>query len=933
MPGKDGDVIVEPKNLFSDPLKKQGPIPARKVPAPDAPLKKHVAANQRAGIGKIEADAARAMPRNIEDLHLGPPDLAALALVEQPVGLEWLDVDLEPVPPKKTGVGDHRGGLRVVGNFAAMAALDFGGVGDVVEMPVRQQEPVDLLPRKPLVGTLGSVKKQVSSGRFEEKGVRVERSPGKRFEPIGCHVVRWCMTTFDFSADLCKVFGASMRIFSRRGVVTALFAALASAQAPSAAASSPDSGQVALAVARWLEQAHYSRQKLDDAMSAKLLTTYLELLDYNRLYFTQEDVREFQEKFGSSLDDAIFRGDLAPAHEIFSRFKQRVEERSAENKKLAQKKYDFARKESVQLNRQKAAWPKDQAEADALWKDRVEAELLQEHLNEHQLRPPEQTVIKRYDQALRNVREMEPDDVVNSFLSALAQTYDPHSEYMSPEEMENFNISMKLSLVGVGAVLRSDDGFARIMEVVPGGPADRDGRLKENDRIAAVAQGDGEFEDVVDMKLDKVVEKIRGKKGSLVRLQVIPGDAADPSKRQIVEITRDVVKLKDAEAKAEVLDVKGAGGKTTRIGWITLPSFYANMGGDGPAKSTTEDVAAILGRLKQEGIEGLVIDLRKDGGGSLEEAINLTGLFIPKGPVVQSKDPNGKITVSSDTNPGIAYSGPMVVVMNRLSASASEIFAAALQDYGRAVIVGDERSFGKGTVQTVLDIGRVMPFFSLGAADAGALKMTIQKFYRVKGGSTQLKGVESDIILPSRTDNIEIGEGSLKNRLEYDEVAPVRITESPTPLFLEELRANSKARVLADPEFLYVSEDMNRLRERIASNQISLNEQERRAELGEDKSRRETRKKERAERGPLVDAEVWQLTLDDVRSKREKLETVAYEREREKRYAEDPEEAEAEKRDGPQPPEPDPIRNETLRIIEDLITLTRQNKTASVGGN
>ncbi|MEI6279777.1 MAG: carboxy terminal-processing peptidase [Verrucomicrobiae bacterium] len=703
---------------------------------------------------------------------------------------------------------------------------------------------------------------------------------------------------------------------------------------PLAAAGAPDSGQVALAVARWLEQAHYSRQKLDEAMSQKLLMTYIESidLDYNRMYFTRADVEEFQNKYGNNLAEYIFRGDLSPAQEIYARFRQRVEDRVASNKKLAQKKYDFSRTETVQVNRQKASWPNDMAEADKLWKDRVEAELLQEHLNEFPLRPPEQTVTKRYDQALRNVRETDSDDVVNSFLTALAQTYDPHSEYMSKEESENFDIQMKLSLVGVGAVLRSDDGFARVMELVPGGPADLDGRLKENDRIASVAQGNGEFEDVVDMKLDKVVERIRGKKGSVVRLQVIPGDATDPSKRQIIEITRDVVKLKDSEAKAEVLDVEGADGKKTRIGWITLPLFYANMNGGGPAKSTTEDVAALLGRLKQEDIQGLVMDLRKDGGGSLEEAINLTGLFISKGPVVQAKDPNGKITVSSDTNPGIAYNGPMVVVMNRLSASASEIFAAALQDYGRAVIVGDERSFGKGTVQTVLDIGRVMPFFSLGAADAGRLKMTIQKFYRVLGGSTQLKGVESDVVLPSRTDNVEIGEGSLKNRLEYDEVAPVKITPCPSPLFLDDLRANSRARIASDPEFLYVSEDMKRLRERIEANTVSLNEKARRKELAEDKARKEERKKERAERGPLIHAQVWQLTLDDIRSNREKLEPVAYERERDKLHLYDPDEVAAEKREGPKPPEPDPVRNETLRIVEDLINLTKQNQTASVIG-
>jgi carboxyl-terminal processing protease len=740
------------------------------------------------------------------------------------------------------------------------------------------------------------------------------------------------MRKFDFSAGICKVFAAPMRKIFLYGLV---FVHAAAAFLHSARAASVDSGQVAISVARMLEQVHYSRQKLDDAMSEKLLMTFLESpnLDYNRMYFTQADIDEFRAKYATTLDELTNKGDLSPAHEIFARFRQRVEDRVAGNKKLAAKKYQFNRDATFQLNRQKEPWPKDMAEADRLWKDRVEAELLQEHLNEFQLRPPEQTVTKRYEQALRNVREMDDGDVVNAFLTALAQAYDPHSEYLSKEESDNFDISMKLSLVGVGAVLRSDDGFARVMEVVPGGPADRDGRLKESDRIAAVAQGDGEFEDVVDMKLDKVVEKIRGKKGTLVRLQVIPGDATDPSKSQIIEITRDVVKLKDSEAKAEVLDVEGADGKTTRIGWITLPLFYANMNGSGPAKSTTEDVAALIGRLRQEGIQGLVMDLRKDGGGSLEEAINLTGLFIPRGPVVQAKDANGKISVSSDTNPGVSYTGPMVVVMNRLSASASEIFAAALQDYGRAVIVGDERSFGKGTVQTVLDIGKVMPFFSLGAADAGRLKMTIQKFYRVHGGSTQLNGVESDVVLPSRTDNAEIGEGSLKNRMDYDEAAPVKITPWPESLHLDELRAKSAARIAADPEFLYVSEDMKRLRERMETNAISLNEKVRRKELADDKARKESRKAERAERGPIIRAEVRQLTLDDVRSRRETLETVAYEREREKTRHYDPEEAEAEKREGPQPPEPDPVRNETLRIIGDLINLTRQTKTAAASAD
>jgi carboxyl-terminal processing protease len=662
-------------------------------------------------------------------------------------------------------------------------------------------------------------------------------------------------------------------------------------------------------------------------MSARFLQTYLTTLDYNKLYFTQKDVDDFEHRYASTLGDSVLRGDLGPAREIFARFKQRVEDRVAKNKKLTQKKYTFDSDRTVEINRQNAPWPKNQEEADRIWQDRIEAELLKEELADLKLRPPAETITRRYDQVLRNVREMEEDDVVKTFLSALAQTYDPHSEYLSPSDLENFQISMKLSLVGVGAVLSSEDGYAKVKEVVPGGPADRDGRLAVNDRIAAVAQGEAEFEDVVDMKLDKVVEKIRGKKGTLVRLLVIPSDATDPSKRKIVEIRRDEVKLKDQEAKAEVLDLDGQSGNPVRVGWITLPSFYANMENRGTPKSTTEDVAALISRLKREGIQGLVIDLRRDGGGSLEEAINLTGLFIPRGPVVQAKDSNGKITVSQDTNPELVYNGPLIVLVNRLSASASEIFAAALQDYGRAVIVGDERSFGKGTVQTVLDLGRLMSPFSLSTSDAGALKLTIQKFYRVRGGSTQLKGVESDIVLPSLTDNSEIGEGSLKNRLAYDEVAPVKIVDSmaATPLFLDELRARSAQRIVSDPEFRYTIEDMSRVREKIKENVMSLNEKARRKELADDKKRKELREKERQSRGPALNVQAFELTLDDLSAP--KLRAVAFDRKQENHMFEAPDEDDDGKKEGP---EPDAIRNEALRIMRDLVNLGNQTKTASI---
>jgi len=706
----------------------------------------------------------------------------------------------------------------------------------------------------------------------------------------------------------------------------ALLVALIGVCAPAPVRAEADLDKVAVSVARLLEQGHYSRKKLDNVMSAALLGRYLDDLDPNKLFFTQGDVDEFSAKYRNALDDAILSGDLGPAREIFGRYKERVTARVAKNKELAKKKYTYDTKETIALNREKAPWPANDAEADALWAQRVEAELLQETLNEHAVDPPVKVITRRQDQLLRNINEMDDESIVTGFLGALARTYDPHSEYLSASDLENFEIQMSLSLVGVGAVLQSEDGYAKVKEVVPGGPADRDGRLTVNDRIAAVAQGDDEFEDVVDMKLDKVVEKIRGKKGTTVRLQVIPGDATDPSKRKIIAIKRDKVELKDQEASAEIIDMNGPDGKPLRVGWIELPSFYSDFGTKSPedARSTTKDVRALLDRLTAEGIQSLIVDLRRDGGGSLEEAINLTGLFIPKGPVVQAKDSNGKVTVSYDTNADIAYTGPMIVLTNRLSASASEIFAAALQDYGRAVIVGDEQSFGKGTVQTMLEIGRFMPFFSLGSSDAGALKLTINKFYRVRGGSTQLEGVKSDIVLPSLTDNPEFGEKSLPNALIYDEVAPQRVDRDPqADRLLAELRVRSKARVLSDPEFQYIQSDMERLRQKLEKNVVSLNANVRRSEMKEDQARQDERKQARATRATAAafQPKTFEVTLDNVTDK--DLHSVAFDRKKNGGMfdAED----EDDKKDEVVP---DAVRNEALRIATDMVDLSKSGKTA-----
>ncbi len=736
----------------------------------------------------------------------------------------------------------------------------------------------------------------------------------------------------------------------------ALLAALLPAGTTSAAPedkSNPKMGDIATTVAKMLESAHYSRVRLDDdvtpgvTQARRALDRYLQLLDYNRLFFTQEDIDEFDTRHGETIQNDIMLGNLAPVYNIYDRLLARVTSRVEKINKLLEKDFTFDSKRTAALNRDKLPWPADEKESDRIWADRIEAELLQAILAERALeeaaskkaekkaetsapgaaaetspappkRTPKELVRKRYERLLKSLKEETREDQANAFLSALAQSYDPHSDYMSQRALDNFHISMGLSLVGIGAELRSEDGYAKIQRLVPGGPAERGAQLKVNDRIVAVAQGNGEFEDVVDMKLDRVVERIRGKKGTVVRLQVLPASSADPSRLNIVTIVRDEVKLKDEEAKAQVIDIKEGGDKTARIGWITIPSFYANMNQRGGApKSTTKDVAALLKRLKREGIEGLVIDLRRDSGGSLDEAVRLTGLFIPKGPVVQAKDTDGSIKALNDPDPGVLWDGPLIVLMNRLSASASEIFAAALQDYGRAVIVGDTQSFGKGTVQTLLDVDRFMPLFA-SSGKSGSLKLTIQKFYRVKGGSTQLRGVASDIVLPSLTDQPDVGEGALKNPLDYDEVPARAFSPAGTATAaIPQLREASEARVARNPEFAYVSEDHQRLRAQFEKNAVSLNKTARVAELDEDKSRREARNAERKVREKPQLAAV-EVTLDTVEAP--SLQPVSLDKPPKKSSPEELDE------DGnPIAPDDDvfvdPVRDEALLILRDYIKL------------
>src|SRR5213082_2947178 len=698
---------------------------------------------------------------------------------------------------------------------------------------------------------------------------------------------------------------------------------------------------IAVSVGNLLQEGHYTRQKLNEDLSRKFLQTYLELLDYSHLFFTQQDIDTLNAKYGNSIAGDVLLGTLKPAYDIYALYTKRVDGRVAKIKELLKQPIDFKSNATVELSRQKAPWPKDEAEADQLWRGRIANELLQEHLSEHPIEPAPQLVARRYDRLARNVHEQDKDEQIKLDLDALAQAYDPHSEYLSKADMKNFSINMGLSLVGIGAMLRSEDGYAKIESLVPGGPAQTDGRLKVGDRITAVAQGPAEFVDVREMRLDKVVDQIRGKKGSKVRLLVIPADATDPSRRKNVELVRDEIKLKDQEARADIIIKKDENGDPVKLGWLKLPSFYADM--DRHQKSTTRDVLALLKRLKKENIAGLVVDLRRNGGGSLEEAISLTGLFLKSGPIVQTKDFNGYIRISSDPDNGIAYTGPLVVLTSRQSASASEIFAAALQDYGRAVVVGDKNTFGKGTVQTILPIGRFASLLGSHSDEDGALKLTIQKFYRVAGGSTQLHGVTSDIVLPSLSDLPEFGEGALKNCLPYDEVPKAKYTKwSDThSLFVDQLKRRSEERVKNDPEFHYVVEDIDRLRHKIDDNRISLNEDVRKSETQEDKLRKELRSKERLARNE-EEPRIYRLTLDTV--DKPNLQLIMYpgklaETKKSgippKAVPEAASDADSDLAagigggDDTKEPAIDPERDETLNILTDLVDLSRGPKTAS----
>ena len=614
------------------------------------------------------------------------------------------------------------------------------------------------------------------------------------------------------------------------------------------------------------ESVHYLKQPFNDDISSKFLDRYLDALDNLHFYFLQSDLQEF-EKYRTTLDDLTKEGDTTPARIIFTRFRERLEQQYDYILSLLKtEKFDFTGNDRFVLKRKTMPRPKDLAEAKQLWRERLRYEYLEEKLNKQKPEEIVKVITRRYTRIVRTLREYDDDDVLQYYLTSLARVYDPHSDYMGKAELENFSIGMKLSLFGIGALLRSEDGYCKIQELKPG-PAMRSKKLKPNDRIIAVAQGTGEPVDVVDMKLSKVVELIRGPKDTEVRLTVIPADAPDPSVRKVIPLIREEIKLEDQEAKAKIIDFPAGDGKTVRMGLIDLPSFYSSfeLAGKKPGsepKSTTTDVARLLRKLSQEQVAGIILDLRRNGGGSLEEAISLTGLFIKEGPVVQIKNPNGQILVDKDPDPNIFYSGPLIVLTSRFSASASEILAGALQDYGRALIVGDSSTHGKGTVQSLLQLTPLMRQKGLNVTnDTGAVKITIRKFYRASGSSTQLKGVIPDVILPSINNYAEVGEAALENPLEWDTIAsaPFEKMNRVEP-YLAELKRRSEARVAADRDWAYVRDEIERYKKLLAEKTVSMNEGERLKEKKENDERTKARKKELAAR-PEPTEKVYEITL------------------------------------------------------------------------
>ncbi|QDT18060.1 carboxy terminal-processing peptidase [Alienimonas californiensis] len=591
--------------------------------------------------------------------------------------------------------------------------------------------------------------------------------------------------------------------------------------------------------AELLDRYHVSGKTIDNEASKRLFTRFFESLDPAKLYFEQSDLEAFR-RYETQLDDAVRRGDLTFVNAVYDRYGERLEQRVAFAQRLIDSEFDFTQDESIVSDPDDITWAASPEEMNERWRKRIKYDVLQLRLEDEELKAIRERLHKRYSNLLSIQRQVEPADKLETFITALAMTFDPHSSFMSEKTLEDFQISMNLSLEGIGAALQNEDGYVTVKQIIQGGAAEEDGRLKLEDKIIGVAQGgEAEFTDVVEMRIGNVVRLIRGESGTVVRLQVMPAAGGEV---KVIELKRRKIELKDSAVRGEIYNLQERLGldQPLKVGVINIPSFYrdfagANAGVEG-FSSTSRDVLKALQAFRSAGgVDAVVVDLRYDGGGALTEAIEVTGLFIDEGPVVQVKDPAGKIEVHSDERPDVAYGGPLVVLTNRLSASASEIFAGAIKDYGRGIIVGDETTHGKGTVQNVMPVPPKQLFNLIGNASQGALKLTIQQFYRVNGDSTQNLGVRSDVVLPDLLDHMELGEQFLDNALEFDRIAAAdfRPVAMASPAIAAKLQEASKERVAADPEFAKTLERIARYERDKNRKTVSLNEDVRRQERAE----------------------------------------------------------------------------------------------------
>lgn len=608
------------------------------------------------------------------------------------------------------------------------------------------------------------------------------------------------------------------------------FGAVAKTQEVGLAELFPDERQARTMVVinKVLERFHYRDFQLSDAFAGEVIENYFTDLDPGRLFFLERDVERFGRTAGR-LDDDLAKGKIDTAFDIFRVYRMRVDSRIDYALSLLQQPFDFTRNESYLFKRDEADWATSEAELNEIWRKRVKNDYLLLKLSEKTDTEIRDQLRERYRGITRRIHQFTPDDVYQAFVNAYTRTLEPHTSYMSPSTSENFDISMRLSLEGIGAVLRADNEYTVIQRTIPGGPARQSGQIQTGDRILGVGQGlDGEMVDVVGWRLQDVVDKIRGPKGSVVRLQTLPKSEASGGRMREISLVRNEIKLEDQAAQHFVIDdLENA--PSLRIGVIEVPAFYrdfrAESAGKRDFRSTTRDVRALIKTLKAENVDGLIIDLRGNGGGSLTEALELTGLFIKEGPVVQVKDSFGKVEVEVDPDPAIVYTGPLAVLVDRNSASASEIFAGAIQDYGRGIIIG-EPTFGKGTVQTLIDLDRYVPGDD---TELGRLRLTMAEFYRISGGSTQLKGVEPDIQFELGLQGIDHGERSLDNALPWGKIRPARFTPK-SDLDIDTLKQRSAQRIIQDDGFEMLLSQGRVLSEIEAQDQVSLSERERRAE-------------------------------------------------------------------------------------------------------